>query len=741
MKFIDRIKKYSPYEQIKTLKKAVNSLKTALRPGSGAGSSYLNYVVPRYPWPLETLYEVSYYSDILSIVQKAIKREIFRNGYEIVAAEMTDAEVSTAEDDVAVSDDLIRQELEWAEDVNENHQSIIDVAQEMEDDLNIIDDAYAFFHFDYTYDNEAGIKDFDLREVLRMDPKFMGLVMNDQDRPGFNNEGVPLLVCPEHRENLLEGAKRCPQCGKKTYKAYYRHKSSNREVHYFRHEVFHQSRYRPSKRLGFSPVMTVWAKVFSLYSMDDYIKELYSGKRPPKGMLVFNTSNYASLKKSWEDMLFRAKENPHLPAIMGIENMGKSGPKKIAEFFDFMKTLDELQYTDARQEMRTQIGAVYGVMPVFQADVSQGGGLNNEGFQVTVQNRTVQDGQGDHNKFFVHYLKARQKTGMVMKLRPSEEQDEAAKLDRTYKSLLNGQLAVEMGLDAMYDPDTGEVVISKGPLQVPEGGSSFPNMSGGFGTSGAPSKPEIATKQEVLKAQRRPKFTKLADVLKNEIDEFIKKYKRKPTEKELEGLITRIEQGMAKSLKESASKFFDKTYLAGIKSVESDLGLKIGFGSVDDEALNALKNQKVLAEAYKDLTKVVTSNIHDVIREAYRDPKGLSSEAILEKIKESSDVADYRAETIARTETSKVSAAARRNSYKKADPNDEFLYQWIGPDDRRTTKTSKRIKARIGKGVRWDELVKIVIDESSKDFPDWNVDKDFPVSHYNSRHVFIRVQS
>lgn len=111
------------------------------------------------------------------------------------------------------------------------------------------------------------------------------------------------------------------------------------------------------------------------------------------------------------------------------------------------------------------------------------------------------------------------------------------------------------------------------------------------------------------------------------------------------------------------------------------------------------------------------------------------------KIRDTLDVADFRAENIARTSTMKVSQAARITSYKKEPDFDNFLFIHQGPNDNRTTETSKRIKSRTNKGVSWENYVKIVTEESAKDFKDWTVDKNAPVSHYQSRHTFTRVRA
>jgi len=386
--------------------------------------------------------------------------------------------------------------------------------------------------------------------------------------------------------------------------------------------------------------------------------------------------------------------------------------------------------------------SIYGVEPIFQGDVSTGGGLNNEGLQVTVTNRAIEYGQGIYNNnFFPKILKAMGTEGWTLTLNPSEEQDEMAKLTRQNQSLFNGQIAIGLGLEAEYDDDTGEVIIKPGKLEekeVPE--SPF----------GAPTTPPRATgapsigkgfefNKELIKARTRPPFTKLSNILKNEIDNFIKRFKRKPSEAELSKTINKINLKLTKELETSSKRLFKQTYLTEMGKVEKELGSNVLFNTVDENALSVLANQDVLLKAYTGITSNLTNELNGIIQEAYRDPKGLTTKQITDKIKDLTDVADFRAETIARTETGKISSAARKTSYSKEEGFDTFLFKWVGPNDNRTTDTSKRIKARTKGGVPWSELIKIVEEESSVDFPEWTVNKEFPVSHYQSRHTFIKI--
>ncbi len=760
--FLKKLNSLNPYETIKKLRSHNRIMSVGdLRPyDMDYTRRYTNYVVPVYQYPLNTLYTIAFNSDILTSVHNAIRRELFRNGIELVKAEQTDSETTSTEAELPEEQQGISEEaerksiLEWLDEVNENQQKILDVLFELEDDFSIMDDAFMVFLNSYKYNKEGVIVEKELQEVLRADPKFMGLVMNKQDRPAYDDDGHKLSFCPCHREQILTDTERCKNsdCGLRTLPAHFRHHAHGHELFYTKNEVVHKNKYRPSKRLGYSPILAIYNKTFTLNGMDEYMLELYAGKRPPKGLLIFNTSNVDAAEKAFEKMQSRALENPQLPGIMAIESKGDKQPKKVAEFIDFMRSLDELQYTDTRNEMRRQIGAVYGVMPLWQGDMSQGGGLNNEGMQITVTNRATEYGQGIYNDYFLtKLLEAKGVKGWILRLRPSEEQDKKAKLERTGLNLDNARKAVELGLPAEWDEDSGDVVIKSGVVTAPVtsggdmggfGGDPFSLPASGAGSSGLPSSSSASgaprTVDPVGKGFRRPAFGNFRDLLQGRVDKVIGKG-RKLSKKQLEDLKDRLGEDLSGELKNASNSFFRKAYDTGMNEVGRDLGVNIGFDAVDQNALDALQDQAVLSSAFKGLTQEVTGNVQDIIREAFETPKGLDATEIAKRIEKVAGITDARAETIARTEIGKVSAAARGNSYKKSPNFDSFKFKHSGPNDRRTTDTSKRIKKATRDGVGWDEYVRIVTEESAKDFPEFVVDPDAPLSHYSSRHRPLRM--
>lgn len=482
--------KLNPYAQLKQqfneVKKQFEMYKRAEQPYS-ADYREGEDVMPLYPYSLDSIYTVAYYSDILSTIHKALRTQMFKNGYEVLKSEDTDENVVDEEEENQEEPDVQDRKriLNFLKNCNREADEITDVLEKLEDDLNILDLYFCNFKYDYYYNEQDRELKRSLVAVQRVDPRTMRLVINNRTEFGKDSHGNQLMFSVSNRSQILKNVYR-DKDGVPTLPAYFKQIGKGHALYFAPWEMKYDKRYRPSEILGFSPVITCWQKSRTLALQDKYILELYEGKRPPKGLLAFNTSNKETLKEAWTEMLTRAKANPHLPAVMGVtNNLGGSG--KFVEFVDFMKSLEELQFTEQRDEFRRTIGALYGVSPIFQNDLSTGGGLNNEGLQITVTNDAIQSGQTNYNKKLLkHIVNELGADGWSIQLKPSEEQDEMARLERQEQSLRNGELAVRMGLKVKYDSRQGEVVIDDGDLVDAPKEEDF----GGFGGEEAES-PDI----------------------------------------------------------------------------------------------------------------------------------------------------------------------------------------------------------------------------------------------------------
>lgn len=706
------------------------------------------YVEERIQVPTEQhiLKHIAHNSDDLTTIHLALRREVFRKGLELDYKDNTDEEVLTSENNELRSESEIKKIrndlLKRFEDVNENGQTLLEVLGEFEDDLNIYDDAYLLFVQKYFYDEKGMIisDKTEVQEILRVDAANMELIINDQDRPARNNSNDVILFCPECRNQEYTKKEVC-RCGLRLVPAHYRTRQSP-SVYYAKEEVIHKNRYRPSKKYGYSPIKTLYQKISILREQDEYNRTLYTGKRPPKSLLVFTTSNMNSLKSSFEEMMERTRQNPHMPGVMGLEaDFGGKGSGKPAEFYDFMRGLDELQFTDFRRELRNSIGVLYGVQPMFTGDQSQSGGLNNEGLQITVTNRVIETNQRFYNEHVLRKIMSKMRcSDFVLKLRPSEELDEMSKLQRQHQSLTNAALASSLGLVAEWNDRNGEAVISAGYVSsagsVSDQGNSY--YSSDVSSLSVDNNNRDLPKKfvgDVVKS-----LDELKEIIAKKVAEFEKTYKKKPNKAELKKISDEVAFYLQNVAKKRVDDYLEKEYKDTLSSLGDSLKTVFSFGLRDEEALRAVLSDKVLQTSFLNLSNDVARKIHDLISDAYKAYESFSLKDVEDELRNVVSLSESRAELIARTETAKVQNAARRSIYKQLDPENKGLYRHIGPSDDRTTDTSKRIKQRTRNGVSWDDYVRIMKEESSKEYPDWVVNEDYPLSHYQSRHTFIKIK-
>ena len=241
-------------------------------------------------------------------------------------------------------------------------------------------------------------------------------------------------------------------------------------------------------------------------------------------------------------------------------------------------------------------------------------------------------------------------------------------------------------------------------------------------------------------AKRRRSATQLESILRKELDKFIKIYKRKPSSREFRLFIRKINNKLDSELNSAITSNLRQVWGREKSSVARELGVQLSVNTTDLTAFQFMTNRKVFLGAISSLREKTVNQLQEVFEETLANPDGYNLRELQGKIRNVAQTSDFRAETIARTETNNISIASRRVSYLQADPTDSFRYEHKGPDDRRTTDTSKRIKRRTRGGVSWQEYVKIVTEESAKDFPTWRVNPLAPSSHWNSRHSPVRVQ-
>ena len=389
---------------------------------------------------IPALYAVSQENLILRTVQSKLRQEIFRRGYhwekkfrnkcvecdeefhhDVDSCKTCGGEVRQPDPEQVIYPKwLLNQE-------NAMEQTFMEVLGEIENDLNIVDDAFLILIKEYYVDPESGdIAFFRVKDIIRGDPVFMRIIA---DKRGVR--GGRYKICRIHRDQVAYPGQEpaCQVCGSRMVDAHYVNMAGSGKNQYFtKGEVIHISKYNPSKLYGRAPVNTMWRQAMSLTAMDNYIYTAYQKRRTPKGIISVTTDNLESMKSFWKSVDEKMERDPHYVPKVGIESSSGRGG---VNWVKFMDTLEEMQYIAVRDEIRNRIAAFYGVSSIFMIDNGKSGGLNNEGLQILVTNRAVEFGQKVYTEnLFPRMLKQMDVTDWKLTLYPNEEEDEITRLRR-----------------------------------------------------------------------------------------------------------------------------------------------------------------------------------------------------------------------------------------------------------------------------------------------------------------------
>jgi len=446
---------------------------------------------------IPALYAVSTECLILRTVLSKIRQEMFRRGHYFEkrfhkkctgCGEEYQHEVEVCSVCQGQVRDPDHEELTYVKwllnQENSMDQAFIHILNEIENDLNIVDDAFLILVKEYYIDPESKeVAFFRVKEMIRGDPIFMRIVA---DKRGVR--GGRYKVCRIHRDQVKTHAEddTCEVCGSDLHDVHYVNMAGSGKTQYFiEGEVLHLSKYNPSKLYGRSPVNTMWRQAMTLTAMDNYMYTAYQKRRMPKGIISVTTDNLESMKSFWKSVDEKMERDPHYIPKVGIESQtGRGG----VNWIKFMDTLEEMQYMAVRDEIRNRIAAYFGVSSVFMVDSGKSGGLSNEGMQILVTNRAVEFGQKTYTDvLFPKLLKQMGVHDWKLTLYPNEEEDEITRLRRDEQELNVAQRMTQLGFTAdLIDGESSSdirFVYRKPPPQpaAPPGGAPPPGGGGGGG--------------------------------------------------------------------------------------------------------------------------------------------------------------------------------------------------------------------------------------------------------------------
>ncbi len=758
--------------------------------------------IPFYPMDVRTLYEIAEYSDVVSIIKKVLKDETFRHGGEIKekfankcegCGKMFKNPVDKCDNEDCPNPTNIREPDKkqktrlalFLANCNENDQDITAVSKEIKDDIDTVDDGYMLAIKDYFANKQGDIIADDLKEIIKVHPFYIKIIADKTGRPGRDAEGREVFTCLVHRHEYVYDRTHCQQCGRKLFNAHFRSEQPDgRYIYYVKDEVCHKSQYKPSLTYGFSPILSVWLKITTLMSQDYYLNKYYTRQRPPRGMLFIKTPNIDSLSKMWAWMLDQFRKNPHMIPPIGVEGDSKG---KFVEFIDFMRSLEEMQWVESRNEFRRQIGARYGVMPLFQADVSTSGGLNNEGMQITITNRAIEGNQKPWNDGFYPWLLDQLKiTDYIYVLNPSEEKDEMSDEQLKFQKMNNARVMQSMGFEVTLNEEGDfEFEPTEVPVTPPQMGGQMPGMGGGGfggmpgitsppgaspsspsslgggtntpGPTGSPKKGLSSETKKKAKITAEEESKIILDNEKNPVNQ--KRHKFEPAtwthpnghprcircgdEESISGYCN--EGGLKKDAvtsntvgaynpmhrrRRSMKELMHKILKDIIKEEKADYSIvkKDDMGSMADFVSDSLYDRK-----FQGISQTVSERIKEYIVRALR--KGYPMDQIMNYVSRKGKTNQVQAGQIARTETQALSNKIREWAYKKVDPEGQLKYKWLNPLDHRTTDICRNLVMKTNEGVDLDTLKKLIEEESIKG---GFKPREF-TPHINCRSTFVRV--
>ena len=248
--------------------------------------------------------------------------------------------------------------------------------------LEVFDDAWISIVYDYVKDEGGQVLGKQVSQLWVEDSKHMRF---NTDRYGkFQTEN---RFCPTCR-NLANGTA-CSECGTKLELIAYTFEDAEGDIPFARDEIIHFNKYSSTARLyGESPIIGLSKKIETALAIESYQNKLFRLERPPKGFLDIPNLDETALNRLGEYIAEETRRNPNFVPIIS-SGEGQSG----AKFVTIMPNQAETAMIPYMDKINQDINASYGIMPLAVGDVSGVGGLNAEGEQLSMMDRTIAETQ------------------------------------------------------------------------------------------------------------------------------------------------------------------------------------------------------------------------------------------------------------------------------------------------------------------------------------------------------------
>ena len=240
------------------------------------------------------------------------------------------------------------------------------------------------------------------------------------------------------------------------------------KIPFARDEIIHFNKYSANARLyGQSPIIGLSKKIETALAIENFQNKIYKLERPPKGFLDIPGHDEESLNRLGEYIAEETRRNPNFVPI--ISSRGEGTGSGQAKFVPVMPNMDELMALPYMERINNDINASYGVMPIVTGSTAGVGGLNAEGEQISLFDRTVLETQQCLEMGFLKPLMKLMgiKTWKVKFADINVKNEQQALANMLQKANIITVLN-KVGIEATLDKDGNLVLPDKQQVSMPE---------------------------------------------------------------------------------------------------------------------------------------------------------------------------------------------------------------------------------------------------------------------------------
>ena len=321
--------------------------------------------------------------------------------------------------------------------------------------LEVFDDCWISLVYDRLASEDGSVSGKVVKELWVEDAKHMRFHVDEFGR--FVEEEKFDPVTREFMEGTVN-----PETGVELeYMAYY-YESEDGKIPFARDEIIHFNKYSANARLyGQSPIIGLSKKIETALAIENFQNKIYRLERPPKGFLDVPGHDEESLNRLGEYIAEETRRNPNFIPILSSRDASTT-----AKFVPVMPNMDELMMLPYMDRINNDINGSYGVMPLVVGQLAGVGGLNSEGEQITIFDRTIRETQQCVEMGFLRpLLKLMEVDTWKIRFNDINEKDETKYLNNmNLKAQILTQMqnvGVEMDLDGegnLVLPQQAEVV-------------------------------------------------------------------------------------------------------------------------------------------------------------------------------------------------------------------------------------------------------------------------------------------